>query len=105
MEINRNYIIIFCTVVIIILIVLIPSIMIVSNAYKDNLGTVTEKRIIEAAVKCYKMEICTTNKITLQMLYDNNFLVIESDPLTKEIYNTDSYVLIEEDSNKFIVLN
>ena len=75
----------------------------VINRHNNNLLMVSEKRIVEAALKCVHEDKCEGDKITLATLYQNNYLEQEINPLTKEIYNQDSYVLIGE--NKFIVVN
>lgn len=80
----------------------IPSVINISSAYKDNLYSVTEKRIIEAATLCIKEENCEGNKVTLKTLYEQNYLTEEYNPVTKEIYNEDSYVSFYENETVFI---
>lgn len=63
---------------------------------------VTEKRITEAAKDCYLKDICKNEKITLKELYDNNYLEKESNPITKEYYNENSYVKINNKSYIFV---
>ena len=69
--------------------------------YKGNLLLVTEKRIIEAARNCVREDVCENNKITLKELYDNNYLIEEYNPLTKEIYDGSSYILLEDNTYTF----
>ncbi len=98
-----NKIIVTCSVIIILLLVLVPSVYKVYKNHEDNLIKVTEQRIIEAAIKCKKESICTEESITLEMLYENNYLEKESDPVTKEYYNELSYVVEEDNDYKFVV--
>lgn len=90
---------------------IVLSILLISGytAYKvvtihnHNVLLVSEKRIIEAAKNCVNEDKCEGNKITLKNLYEEKYLEQEINPLTKEIYNDNSYVLIKEE--KFVVTN
>ena len=98
---NRNKVIINITIVAIILIILIPTVYNIIKKHNDRLIMVTEKRIEEAAKDCYLKDICKDNKITLKVLYDNKYLEKESNPITKEYYNEESYVLVKNDTYTF----
>ena len=98
---NRNKVIINITIVAIILIILIPTVYNIIKKHNDRLIKVTEKRIEEAAKDCYLKNICKDNKITLKVLYDNNYLEKESNPITKEYYNENSYVLVKNNTYIF----
>ena len=98
---NRNKVIINITIVAIILIILIPTVYNIIKTHNDRLIKVTEKRIEEAAKDCYLKDICKDNKITLKVLYDNKYLEKESNPITKEYYNEESYVLVKNDTYTF----
>lgn len=98
---NRNKVIINITIVAIILIILIPTVYNIIKKHNDRLIKVTEKRIEEAAKNCYLKDICKDNKITLKVLYDNNYLEKESNPITKEYYNENSYVLVKNNTYIF----
>ena len=73
----------------------------VINRYHNNLYLVSEKRIVEAAKKRVDMDICINGKITLKQLYENNLLEVESNPITKEIYNDESYIKVE--NNEYVL--
>jgi threonine dehydratase len=62
------------------------------HQYRQDLVTVTEKRIIEGAKKCYAEDVCTGEQTTLAFLYRNNYLTTESNPLTKELYKESSVI-------------
>ena len=98
---NRNKVIINITIVAIILIILIPTVYNIIKTHNDRLIKVTEKRIEEAAKDCYLKDICKDNKITLKVLYDNKYLEKESNPITKEYYNEESYVLVKNSTYIF----
>ena len=99
---NRNKFIINATIIAIVLIILIPTVYTIIKKHNDRLLTVSHKRIQEAARDCYLDGICLEEKIILQQLYDNNYLEKESNPLTKEYYNENSYVLKNKNKYKFI---
>ncbi len=77
----------------------------VVTKHQKNLLLVSEKRIVEAAKKCQWEEKCPQDKVLLKELYANNYLEQEINPLTKEIYNDNSYVLKKEDTYQFIVVD
>lgn len=77
----------------------------VISMHNDNLILVTEKRIIEAAQRCWREDKCHNDVVTLKELYENNYLEQEINPLTKEIYNEASYVTKKENSYQFKVVD
>lgn len=101
---NTNKITIIGSIIIILLIILIPTGYKVINNYYDNLTKVAEEKIISAAKKCYYEEKCSSNKITLEELYNLGYLEKISNPISKEYYNESSYVLIENNKTNFNVI-
>lgn len=99
---NRNKFIINVTVIGIVLIILIPTIYTIIKKHNDRMLRVTYNRIEEAAEKCAKEEKCGDEKITLKELYDKNYLEKESNPITKEYYNENSYVKKDKENYKFV---
>ncbi len=99
---NRNKIIINITIVGLVLIILIPTTYLIVKKHNDKLRDVVYKRIIEAAEKCHLKEECEGNKTTLKELYDKKYLEKESNPITKEYYNEESYVQLDKDTYKFV---
>ncbi len=99
---QMNKIMFYSFVTISILIILIPTIININNIHDEKLVLVTEKRIIESAIKCQKEDLCTDEKITLKQLYEFNLLEKEADPITKMYYSEDSYVIKKEDTYEFI---
>ena len=102
---NRSKFIINVTIVGIVLIILIPTVYTIIKNHNDRLIKVSYKRIEEAAKKCVEDEKCTDKKITLKELYDNKYLKKESNPISKEYYNEESYVKKTKDNYKFIVVD
>ncbi len=99
---NRK--IIFGTIIFIFIIILIPTVVKVVQNYNDNLMIVSEKRIIEAGIKCFKDNVCVDDEITLKELYENEYLEKEANPVTKEYYSDDSYIEMKEGEYNFIVI-
>lgn len=66
---------------------------------------VSEKRIIAAAQKCWETAKCEGNKVTLEKLYAEDLLKEEINPVTKEIYNVNSYVLKTDNNYQFKTVN
>lgn len=102
---NRNKVIVYLTIISILLIISIPTVYNIIKKHNYRLIMVTEKRIEEAAKDCYLKDICKDNKITLKVLYDNNYLKKESNPITKEYYNENSYVLVKNNTYIFKEIN
>lgn len=69
--------------------------------HQEKLMLVSNKRIIEAAQKCYLEQKCLDEKITLEKLYEEKYLEEESNPITKEIYNYSSYVQLNDSLFEF----
>lgn len=68
----------------------------------EKLYTVSNKLIIEAAQNCYYDKKCENKTITLNDLYEKEYLKEEViDPVTKEVYNNNSYVEITSEGSTF----
>jgi len=89
---NKNKIIFYVTIAIILLLIAIPSIIKTINTHNNRLIEATTKKIVEAAKNCYYNESCINDTITLQELYEKTDLKDLVNPITKKKYNTDSYV-------------
>ena len=92
---NRNKTIVYVTILILMAIISIPSTYKVIKKRNDRMLTNTTKKIIEAAKDCYYNESCVEDKITLKEIYEKTSLNTMSNPITKKIYNEDSYVDVE----------
>lgn len=101
---NTNKITIYFSLIVIILIVGACTFFKVVDNHNKKLFEVSERRIIEAYQKCINEGKCF-GKTTLKTLYDNNYLEIESNPVTKEIYNEDSYVDFQNNEYKFKIID
>lgn len=99
---TTNKITISFTIILVLLIISIPTIYKVVKKHNDNLYYSTESKIIEAAKKCYYEEVCQNNKILLKDLYKLDYLELINDPITKEYYNENSYVQINENEFSFV---
>ncbi len=99
---NTNKITIIGTIIVIMLIVgSVTTYKVIKNHHK-KLIQVTTDRIVDAAKKCYYEEKCTNKTVTLKELYDLNYISKQSNPISKEYYNEESYVKL--DSFKFVVV-
>ena len=99
---KRIIIITFCTILIIIF--SLTTFKVVRN-HQLHLFEVSEKRIIEAAKKCIYQKKCKELPITLEKLYDLNYLDKEINPITKEYFNKDSYIKKNKDDYQFVIID
>ena len=95
---------VFVTVTIIFITVLIIGVTTykVLNEHNAKLTKVEEKYIIEAAKRCLNEKECSGAAVTLQTLYDLDYLDFQANPVTKEYYNPDSYVNCEDANYIFV---
>ncbi len=100
---NTNKILITTSIIILILI-FIPTMYKTVKTHEDNLYKVLNKEVIEAYKKCLNEEVCKSNKATLEELYQNKYLDKLIDPVTKRVYNEDSYVIKKDNNYKFVVI-
>lgn len=100
-----NKLIIFVTVIITASLIIIPTVYKITKSHQEALMEVVTKEVIEAAISCKNNDTCKNDKITLKEMYDLNLLDTVVNPLTKEIYNENSYVEIKEDKNIFVVVD
>lgn len=100
-DMTTNKVMIIGTIIIVILMISLPTIYYVIKDYQSNLLRVVENKIISAAKECYYEDICQDEKITLDFLYQKNFLEKASNPITKEYYNINSYVLRKDKTFTF----
>lgn len=92
---STSKIIIYLSVLAIAFIIGVPTLYKVVNKHYENLYKVTEKKITDAAKKCYYEGKCEKN-ILLSDLYEKGYLEQMSDPVTKVVYSSDSYILVNE---------
>ncbi|MBE6148857.1 MAG: hypothetical protein E7167_05175 [Firmicutes bacterium] len=99
---NTNKIVIYITIIAIIIIVGCPTFYKVIKENHRKLYVVTNKLVIEAAQRCYYEKQCESNKITLKELYEKKFLEENIiDPVTKIVYDENSYIEINEKDSTF----
>lgn len=93
---DKNKVIIYTTIIALIFIIGCPTIYKVVKNHHNKLTTISEKRIIEAAKKCWNEDKCTNDTITLKDLYNNKYLKKQSDPITKKYYSESSKIIKKE---------
>lgn len=101
---NTNKITIIGSVIAIVLIISIPTIYKAVKNHNNILYQVVEEKIIEAAKSCFYDSKCTNEKIYLKDLYNLEYLDSVSNPITKEYYNVESYVLRDNINFAFVVV-
>ena len=90
----------FITFITIFLIISIPTGYKVIKEGRSKRALANEKLIVEKAEKCIYESKCTTNTITLKMLYDLNYIKDKIvNPYDKTIYSDDSYVVITKEGS------
>ena len=99
---NTNKIIVICSLIVILLIVSVPTGYKVIKNHHESLYKVVEEKIIDASKKCYYEENCLDEEITLKKLYDLGYIEKVSNPVTKEYYNENSFVLKKNNKFEFI---
>ncbi len=100
-----NKISIILTVIIILVVTIVPATYQVIKKHQESLMIVSEKRIIEAYIKCVKEDKCNSNKEQLKVLEEKGYLEKEANPITKEYYHPNSYVEKNANGYSFIVIN
>lgn len=93
---TKNKTIIYITLIILISIIVIASFLKVGKIHDERMLEVTTKKIVDSAKKCYYNNSCINDKITLQELYEKMGLQVQTNPITKQVYNENSYVLVSE---------
>ena len=94
---------ILITVIVTIIMIIIPSGFIVIEKHNDESIKVIHKYIEEAALKCYKEDVCKDSNVTLKTLYDLKYISKVADPITKKYYNENDYVIIDNLVANFII--
>ncbi len=79
------------------------SYMAIKNERETKLWLVLNKKVVEKAHDCVLDKKCTNKSATLDYLVQNGYLNTITNPVTKEIINSSSYVNLE--TNEFVILN
>ena len=93
---NKKYII-FAFIALGLLIIAIPTTYKIIKNYNNKSYLVVEKKITEAARKCFNEEKCSGDKTTLKQLYDNGYLETVINPVTNKIYDDNLEIKKSED--------
>ena len=94
---EKNKVIIYTTIIALIFVIGCPTIYKVVKNHNNKLYMITEKRIVEAAKKCWNEDKCTGETITLKDLYNNKYLEKQADPITKKYYSESSKITKKEE--------
>lgn len=97
---SKKYLI-FVTIGIVFIIISIPTIYKIIKNYNNKSYLVVEKRIKEAAKRCYNEKKCKGDSVTLKNLYKKKYLDIQVNPVTKKKYDED--LIIKKSKDGFIV--
>lgn len=89
---NKNKIILYITLLLLVFMITVPSILKTIDKHNRRLEEVAEKEIIEAAKDCYYNESCVGDTILLSELYEKTDLKEMINPISKKVYNSESYV-------------
>ena len=99
-----NKIWITSTVIIIVVLIVGFTTYKVLDEHNEKLTEVEEKYLIETTKKCLNEKKCSGDKITLQTLYDLNYMDFQADPVTKEYYNPESYITVDGTNYSFVTV-
>ena len=99
-----NKIWITSTVIIIVVLIVGFTTYKVLDEHNEKLTEVEEKYLIETTKKCLNEKKCSGDEITLQTLYDLNYMDFQADPVTKEYYNPESYITVDGTNYSFVTV-
>ena len=88
-------------IIVIVLLIIIPATIYILKMHYDSMYLVIEKKVVEAAEKCYNDTNCENKKVTLKELIDKEYINKIYDPISKELINLDSFVDLEK--NEFTI--
>lgn len=100
-KMGNNKIWVYGTCLILLLLIGIPSTYKVITKHNERMLKYTTQKIVEAAKDCYYNNSCVKEQITLEEIYEKTGLVEMHNPVSKKIYNKNSYVSVK-DNFKFI---
>ncbi len=97
---NKRYLILLALAILFVIVAIPTTYKIIKN-YNKKSYLVVEKKITEAAKKCFNEEKCAGDKTTFKELYDNKYLDVVVNPVTKKMY--DDNLEIKKSDNGFSV--
>ncbi len=96
-----NFAIFITTIVIIAVILITQTIVTINNRHEEKLLYAMHSKVEYYAKRCFLEDVCKDN-VTLQMLYDNQFLNEEVvNPITKEVIDPNLEIKFED--NKIVI--
>lgn len=93
---TKNKTLIYISLIIVFSAIIITTFLKVNQIHESRMLEVTTKKIVDTAKKCYYNNSCVNNQITLNELYDKMGLQLQTNPVTKKVYNENSYVVVNE---------
>lgn len=90
---NKNIILI--GVLVIVILIIFCTWYQINKTHKEKLFAAMNKRVTEAALKCYHEEKCLRETIYLSELYELEYLDVVINPLNNEYLEENSYVEIK----------
>lgn len=98
-----NKIIIWTSLLFIVCLVVTTTSIKVINNHNDKLLLVDKKYAIENAKKCINEKKCSKGNITLKELEEKGYIEKMVNHVTKEYYNEESYVIINDLKEEFVI--
>ena len=96
-----NFAIFITTIVIIAVILITQTVVTINNRHEEKLLYAMHTKVEYYAKRCFLEDVCKDN-VTLQMLYDNQFLNEEVvNPITKEVIDPNLEIKFED--NKIVI--
>ena len=89
----------FSLVIVLLSLLIVPAILYKINKHNSDMWLVIDKRVMEAAEKCYIEGNCESN-ITLNDLIEKGYIEKIYNPLTKELIDGNSLIDIENNNFK-----
>lgn len=102
---NNNFISLIA-IIAILLIIIVPSILKVSDNHKQKLYDSKISQVKEKAILCILEKKCINEKIYLKDLYEYGYIKDKVvNPITKEYFNEDESYLIKKNKNFKVYFN
>ena len=99
---SKHHILTLISLIILLLVIVVPGILKVNKRHNDRLLYAVTTKIKEKGEVCYYNKDCSNLTITLKELYELKYLEEIANPITKEYYNENSYIIIHDHETEFI---
>ena len=92
-----NFMLLFSTLIVIVVLIITKTVFVLNERHEQKLIYAMHSKVEYSAKRCFLEEKCQ-GVVTLQMLYDNEYLTDEVvDPITKEVISHNLEIKYEED--------